>query len=342
MSLNSEKKIYSARGALWTWITILTLASGACAGGREETVSPEMRFTEAAQTANARSTELFGQTPTLDPANLVATAAAPSPTAILEPTAAPVTPSPASTAPGIAPPASAAGPDGATYVADVTVPDDSVFSPGATFNKVWRIRNTGTTTWSTQYSLVFIDGETFGAPANVPIPNEVVPGGEVEIAVEMTAPEAKGSYTSYWKMVTPDGRIFGFGAAGNEAIWVKIIVRADAALSNPTVTGPAPVVSAVSLSVDQQTAETCPHTFYFTGQITLSKPASVTYLLEVTNQTGNSVKGPPPATRNLTAGQHPVVYELTIQGEMSGWAKLRVTSPVDLESNQVIVSLACG
>lgn len=327
---------------VWICIAALALLASACGGG-EETVSPETRFTEAAQTAQVRSTELFGQTPTLDPANMVASVAAPTPTPTIPPATAPITPTLAATTPAaVAPPPSSGGPDAATYVSDVTVPDDTVFAPGDTFDKVWRIRNTGTTTWSTEYSLVFIDGDTLGAPANVPIPNEVSPGEEVEVTVEMTAPETAGSYISYWKMSTPDGGVFGFGVAGNEAIWAKISVQAGAAMITPAAPGPAPVVSAVSLSVDEASAVTCPHTFLFTGQITLTKPASVTYLLEVGDQSGNSVKGPPPATQNLSAGQHPVVYELTIPAEIAGWAQLRVTSPVDLESNQVAISLACG
>ena len=43
------------------------------------------------------------------------------------------------------------GPGGCTlnasYVADVTVPDNTKYAPGKTFTKVWRLRNSGTCTW---------------------------------------------------------------------------------------------------------------------------------------------------------------------------------------------------
>jgi hypothetical protein len=35
--------------------------------------------------------------------------------------------------------------DGSAFVTDVTVPDNTAYLPGASFNKTWRLRNTGTT-----------------------------------------------------------------------------------------------------------------------------------------------------------------------------------------------------
>ncbi len=47
----------------------------------------------------------------------------------------------------------------AAFVKDVTVSDGTVFSPGAEFTKVWRLHNSGSCTWDTSYSLVFVDGD---------------------------------------------------------------------------------------------------------------------------------------------------------------------------------------
>ena len=44
------------------------------------------------------------------------------------------------------------------FVADVTVPDDTVFNPGDDFDKTWRIQNTGTCSWDDGYNLVFVSG----------------------------------------------------------------------------------------------------------------------------------------------------------------------------------------
>src|SRR5512135_3467629 len=48
--------------------------------------------------------------------------------------------------------------DRAQFIADVTVPDGTRFSPGAAFTKTWRLKNVGTCTWSTSYTLVFSSG----------------------------------------------------------------------------------------------------------------------------------------------------------------------------------------
>ena len=69
----------SPAGARWALLVCLAIGLAAC-GARSSTPAPEAVFTSAAQTAQARSTELFAGTPTTDPASMVATIAAPSPT----------------------------------------------------------------------------------------------------------------------------------------------------------------------------------------------------------------------------------------------------------------------
>ena len=44
--------------------------------------------------------------------------------------------------------------DRAQFVTDVTVPDGTKYDPGATFTKTWRLRNVGTCTWTTAYTMV--------------------------------------------------------------------------------------------------------------------------------------------------------------------------------------------
>jgi hypothetical protein len=71
--------------------------------------------------------------------------------------------------------AQAATCDWAQFIADVTVPDGTTYAPGATFRKTWRLRNIGTCTWTTSYSLVFDSGAQMGAPAAVNFPSNVAP-----------------------------------------------------------------------------------------------------------------------------------------------------------------------
>ena len=122
----------------------------------------------------------------------------------------------------------------ATFVADVTVPDGTVFSPGASFVKTWRLKNTGTCTWSKYYGLVFVSGSQFGAPASVAMPVSVAPGQMVDITVNMKAPTAPGQYRGYWMLKNASNVKFGIGTNADKAFWVDIKV-----ISPPT---PAPTV----------------------------------------------------------------------------------------------------
>ncbi|MFH2103821.1 MAG: NBR1-Ig-like domain-containing protein [Chloroflexota bacterium] len=121
--------------------------------------------------------------------------------------------------------------DWAQFVADVTVPDGTTFSPGATFIKTWRLRNIGTSTWTTSYALVFVSGEIMGAGVSLNLPINVPPGSTVDISVPMTAPSVAGHYRGYWKLRNAVGTIFGIGSTATSAFWVDINVVASATVA---------------------------------------------------------------------------------------------------------------
>ncbi len=64
----------------------------------------------------------------------------------------------------------------------------------------WRLKNVGTSTWTTAYLLRFYSGETFGAPKEVLLVREVPPGETIDITLKMKAPARSGSYRSVWVM----------------------------------------------------------------------------------------------------------------------------------------------
>ena len=66
--------------------------------------------------------------------------------------------------------------DRAQFIADVTVPDGTRYDPGATFTKTWRLRNIGTCTWTTAYTMVFDSGTQMSSTASVAMPSNVPPG----------------------------------------------------------------------------------------------------------------------------------------------------------------------
>ena len=124
--------------------------------------------------------------------------------------------------------ASAATCDWAQFISDVTVPDGTKYEPGAAFKKTWRLKNIGTCTWTTSYSLVFDTGEQMGAPASIKFPSEVKPGATIDISVDMTAPTAAGHYRGYWKFKNASGVLFGIGYTANRPWWVEINVTSSA------------------------------------------------------------------------------------------------------------------
>ncbi len=120
--------------------------------------------------------------------------------------------------------AQAASCDWAQFIADVTVPDGTTYTPGATFRKTWRLRNIGTCTWSTSYALVFDTGERMGAPSAVNFPSSVAPGQTVDLSLDMTAPNSAGHYFGYWKLRDANNVKFGIGSTRDKAFWVEIYV----------------------------------------------------------------------------------------------------------------------
>jgi hypothetical protein len=111
-----------------------------------------------------------------------------------------------------------------------SIADDSAFAPGQTFTITWQLKNVGSATWTAAYLLRFYSGNAFGAPEEVPLGREVLPGNTVDITLEMKAPTTPGNYRTDW--VLSDERRGNF----KEPIFLKIIV-----VKPPT---PAPAVTA--------------------------------------------------------------------------------------------------
>lgn len=319
-------------------ILLLAFVLTSCSGGASEptptsTVDPAAVYTAAAQTAAALMTEAAARTPTALPATPTNTLAPATPTG----TATSALFTPTSTV-------QTGGTDRVEFVTDVTVPDGTGFQPGARFTKTWRVKNAGTSTWTTAYALVFSSGAQMGGPASVPMPTQVPPGGTVDISIELTAPADPGSYTGNWLFRNAAGTTFGLDPDAKWPIFVQITVLGAVATvtSGPTPTSDSSgrAVTAVALSVDDDSVQaTCPYTFNFTGQFALSRAATVTYRLEV--ETGFPITLPDPATASLGAGTHTVTYALEFSGSLSGVARLHVTAPNDISSSQLNFTLTC-
>ncbi len=171
-----------------------------------------------------------GETPTLT----VAPTGTLAPTYTLQPTYTPLptytpfptsTPLPTSTpAPTFTPTATPLPCNAARFAGDVTVPDGTVFEPGAAFTKTWKLQNVGSCTWTTSYALAFVSGDSLAAPASVKLTGAVAPGQTVNLSVSMVAPGTAGKYTSNWMLQNANGARFGVGASFNQVFWAKITV----------------------------------------------------------------------------------------------------------------------
>jgi hypothetical protein len=147
---------------------------------------------------------------------------------VVRPYTPPPTPTPTVTPTATVTPAPSAC-DKAEFVADVTVPDGTTFAPGTAFTKTWRLKNVGTCTWTTSYSLAFTSGEQMGAAASYPLPVSVAPGQTVDLSAYMTAPATAGPHEGSWMLRNASGAFFGIGASGASPFWVRINVSGSSA-----------------------------------------------------------------------------------------------------------------
>lgn len=120
--------------------------------------------------------------------------------------------------------------DGMAFVDDLNLDDNNMttppkLSPGQSFIKGWRIRNTGTCTWDSSYKLEYVYGNS---PASrmggqpTPIQGQVPPGAEYDMYVNLVSPLTPGIYQGFWQMTNQNGVPFG------QRIWVGIEVPAAA------------------------------------------------------------------------------------------------------------------
>ncbi len=107
--------------------------------------------------------------------------------------------------------------NGLAFVDDLTVEDDTVFSPNASIDKQWLVQNDGTCDWDASYRLKWVGGFTLGAADDQPLfPARA--GTQATLRILFTAPAESGSYESSWQAVDPNGNFFG------DFIFIRIAV----------------------------------------------------------------------------------------------------------------------
>lgn len=206
----------------------------------QPTISPELIYTAAAQTQIAQQTQAAQGTPIFLPTSTSpAVTETPTSPVVLVPTNTPLpptnTPLPTST---LIPPTPTATPipcDRGQFVKDITVPDNTEIASGTTFVKTWRLKNNGSCTWTSSYSIVFYNGDAMSGPASAPITNGTVPpGSTVDISVTLIAPTTTGTYKGNWRLRNTGGTTFGIGPGADQSFWVQIKSVAPTPTPSPT------------------------------------------------------------------------------------------------------------
>jgi hypothetical protein len=111
--------------------------------------------------------------------------------------------------PGQQPAAAQDCPPAMAFVEDATIPDGTVLAPSAPFEKVWRVKNAGSCSWTAKFSAVLVGGDALGAAATQPLGHETGPGEVTPITMQMKAPDKPGTYTGWWQLTDEAGKRFG-------------------------------------------------------------------------------------------------------------------------------------
>lgn len=262
--------------------------------------------TVAALTVVALSTQLAPQATT--PAPAVQTPV--PPTATLQPTA-----TNTFTPPTAQPPTATPMPCDKAKFSSETIPDGTIFAPGAAFVKTWKLINDGSCTWTTAYKLVFDSGNALDGPATVALPKNVAPGEAIELSINLKAPTSPNKYRGNWKLQNASGVKFGLGSKASDPFWVDIVVATTAVPF---------AITRADITVD--TADfsgTCPHIFNFTAAIKSTAAGKVTFFWELSDGTRTPVQ-----TIEFTeAGTKSVAYALEVTATKEDSIKIYIDNP---------------
>jgi len=116
----------------------------------------------------------------------------------------------------------------AEFIKHLTIGDNSLLEREAGFAKLWQVKNVGTCTWTTAYSLVYVAGEQLSGPATQPLSQEVLPGQTVDLRLNLVTPPQPGGYTSSWMLQDANSNRFGIGPDGSQPLSLSILIKTPA------------------------------------------------------------------------------------------------------------------
>ncbi len=192
--------------------------------------------------------------------------------------------------------------DKAKFIEDITVSDGTVFAPGESFTKTWRVKNTGTCTWTTGYALVIDGGSEMSGISPALLTNTVAPGEITDISVNLVAPNTHGDYQSNWQIRNDSGEKFA-----------KVYVQIE--VGTPTF-----AVTSVKLT----STGSCGN-FTITADITANGKGEVTY--KWIRSDGATDNADHPTLKFTSAGTKLVSTNWNLNSAGSHWMDIYIDAP---------------
>ena len=104
------------------------------------------------------------------------------------------------------------------FIEDVTIPDQTVVSPGATLDKRWQVENNGSCNWDERYRIKWVSDSKLGTLTERAL-YPARSGTQATLRILFVAPSESGTYRSAWQAFSPVGEPFG------EPFYIEIAVE---------------------------------------------------------------------------------------------------------------------
>ncbi|HKJ26661.1 MAG TPA: NBR1-Ig-like domain-containing protein [Anaerolineales bacterium] len=244
------------------------------------------------------------------------------------------------------------GEDKAKFISDITIPDYTEYDAGEEITKTWRVQNVGTSTWTTDFSLVFMSGEQLGAPDKIQLDRDVEPNDFLDISVDFTVPSAGGEYRSDWIFEDSKGNQFGTGEDFQQSVYMIIVSTGDGSSGGDDddddssgIAGGANVSSATVTVNDSNYSGSCPAQLEFTYTVRTSGAGKVNFLLELkaNSPSGYKFDSPPEYTVDFTGG-YTVTYTYTLfsNSSVNATATVKAIGSNTYTSSPINFSVNCN
>ena len=311
-------------------LTTLALTLNACGG---LAANQSVIATSVAMTVRAQDTKAAEYTPTTASNTDVPIALlSPTPLSTISPPTAPPTFS------GTYKPCYSAD-----YVSDVSIPDGTILAPSAPFWKTWRVLNSGSCSWDSTYKFVYYSGDIMGGAYVYNFPQFTAPGQNVDVTIELFAPQDNGTYTGYWRIQAPDKTVFGVGQY-NQSLTasVQVIAGAGTAPANWKTPG---IYGVANVSYDTSIATrrcTTANTFYDPiAYITSNGPVTITY--NWVQSDGHTYRNRKMTFTSATTKSDSVEWSQSlISSTNPRWVQIIITDPVYKEWPRATLPILCS